>query len=151
MIAIINMVSGCTNASTGANTVGKRKPAILSGKSPMKPLVIKPSITAQQAAERILTMKLGFAFLVIVAICFLIWLLKTNRAAERASLARSRAMAIRAKDANRIERQNWIDANCDLAGQVAALRAENEQYKKTLAMAGIDDVAEFKKWLAERK
>ena len=108
------------------------------------------SITAQQAAERILTMKLGFAFLVIVAICFLIWLLKTNQAAERASLARSRAMAIRAKDANRIERQNWIDANCDLAGQVAALRAENEQYKKTLAMAGIEDVAAFRKWMAER-
>ena len=47
------------------------------------------TITAQQAAERILTMKLGFAFLVIVAVCFLIWLLKTNQAAERASLARS--------------------------------------------------------------
>ena len=88
------------------------------------------SITAQQAAERILTMKLGFAFLVIVAICFLIWLLKTNRAAERASLARSRAMAIRAKDANRIERQNWIDANCDLMGQVELLKSENEKLRK---------------------
>ena len=88
------------------------------------------TITAQQAAERILTMKLGFAFLVIVAICFLIWLLKTNQAAERASLARSRAMAIRANDRNKLERQNWIDANCDLAGQIAVLQAENERLRK---------------------
>ena len=88
------------------------------------------SITAQQAAERILTMKLGFAFLVIVAVCFLIWLLKTNQAAERASLARSRAMAIRANDKNKLERQNWIDANCDLMGQVELLKSENEKLRK---------------------
>ena len=88
------------------------------------------SITAQQAAERILTMKLGFAFLVIVAVCFLIWLLKTNQAAERASLARSRAMAIRANDRNKLERQNWIDANCDLMGQIELLKSENERLRK---------------------
>ena len=88
------------------------------------------TITAQQAAERILTMKLGFAFLVIVAVCFLIWLLKTNQAAERASLARSRAMAIRANDRNKLERQNWIDANCDLMGQVELLKSENEKLRK---------------------
>lgn len=88
------------------------------------------SITAQQAAERILTMKLGFAFLVIVAVCFLIWLLKTNQAAERASLARSRAMAIRANDRNKLERRNWIEANCELAGQIAVLQAENDRLRK---------------------
>lgn len=88
------------------------------------------SITAQQAAERLLTMKLGFAFLVIVVVCFLIWLLKTNQTVERASIARSKAMAIRANDKNKLERQNWIDANCDLMGQVELLKSENEKLRK---------------------
>ena len=88
------------------------------------------SITAQQAAERLLTMKLGFAFLVIVVVCFLIWLLKTNQTVERASIARSKAMAIRANDRNKLERQNWIDANCDLMGQVELLKSENEKLRK---------------------
>lgn len=88
------------------------------------------SITAQQAAERLLTMKLGFAFLVIVVVCFLIWLLKTNQTVERASIARSKAMAIRANDRNKLERQNWIEANCDLMGQVELLKSENEKLRK---------------------
>lgn len=88
------------------------------------------SITAQQAAERLLTMKLGFAFLVIVVVCFLIWLLKTNQTVERASIARSKAMAIRANDKNKLERQNWIEANCDLMGQVELLKSENEKLRK---------------------
>lgn len=88
------------------------------------------TITAQQAAERLLTMKLGFAFLVIVVVCFLIWLLKTNQTVERASIARSRAMAIRANDKNKLERQNWIEANCDLMGQVELLKSENEKLRK---------------------
>ena len=88
------------------------------------------SITAQQAAERLLTMKLGFAFLVIVVVCFLIWLLKTNQTVERASIARSKAMAIRTNDKNKLERQNWIDANCDLMGQVELLKSENEKLRK---------------------
>ena len=88
------------------------------------------TITAQQAAERLLTMKLGFAFLVIVVVCFLIWLLKTNQTVERASIARSKAMAIRANDKNKLERQNWIDANCDLMGQVELLKSENEKLRK---------------------
>ena len=88
------------------------------------------TITAQQAAERLLTMKLGFAFLVIVVVCFLIWLLKTNQTVERASIARSKAMAIRANDRNKLERQNWIEANCDLMGQVELLKSENEKLRK---------------------
>lgn len=88
------------------------------------------TITAQQAAERLLTMKLGFAFLVIVVVCFLIWLLKTNQTVERASIARSKAMAIRANDKNKLEWQNWIDANCDLMGQVELLKSENEKLRK---------------------
>ena len=41
-------MSGCLNASTGANTVGNLNPIILSGKSPMKPLVIRPNMTAHK-------------------------------------------------------------------------------------------------------
>ena len=39
-------------------------------------------------------------------------------------------MAIRANDRNKLERQNWIDANCDLMGQVELLKSENEKLRK---------------------
>ena len=109
------------------------------------------TITAQQAAERLLTMKLGFAFLVIVVICATAWFIKIGMMQGKCDMARSKAAAIRTADRNKSERMNWIAANNDLHAQNELLRAENEQYKKTLAMAGVEDVAAFRKWLAERK
>ena len=109
------------------------------------------TITAQQAAERLLSIRCAFILFGLIAVLFTIWLLKTNQAAERASIARSKAMKIRVHDQNKAERQNWLQANLELHAQNELLRNENEQYKKTLAMAGIDDVAEFRKWLEGRK
>lgn len=88
------------------------------------------TISAQQAAERLLTMKLGFAFLVIVAVLFLIWLINTNRKAERCSLERSKAIKQRVHDQNSAERKNWLQANLELHAQNELLRAENERLVK---------------------
>ena len=88
------------------------------------------TITAQQAAERILTMKLGFAFLVIVAVCFLIWMLQVNKKAAECSMAHAAARKARVIAQSRVERQNWIDANCDLMGQIELLKSENERLRK---------------------
>ena len=109
------------------------------------------TITAQQAAERLLSIRCAFILFGLIAILFTIWLINTNRKAERCSLERSKAMKLRVHDQNKAERQNWFRANLELHAQNELLRAENEQYRKTLAMAGVEDVAEFKKWLAERK
>ena len=109
------------------------------------------TITAQQAAERLLSIRCAFILFGLIAVLFTIWLLNTNRKAERCSLARSKAIKQRVHDQNSAERRNWLQANLELHAQNELLRSENEQYKKTLAMAGVEDVAEFKKWLEGRK
>lgn len=109
------------------------------------------TITAQQAAERLLSIRCAFILFGLIAVLFTIWLINTNRKAERCSLERYKAMKLRVHDQNKEERENWIATNCDLHAQNELLRSENEQYRKTLAMAGIEDVAEFRKWLEGRK
>lgn len=88
------------------------------------------TITAQQAAERLLTMKLGFAFLVIVVICATAWFIKIALMQTKCDVARSKAAAIRTADRNKSERMNWIAANNDLHAQNELLRAENERLAK---------------------
>lgn len=48
------------------------------------------TITAQQAAERLLTMKLGFAFLVIVVICATAWFIRIALMQTKCDVARSK-------------------------------------------------------------
>lgn len=88
------------------------------------------TITAQQSAERLLTMKLGFAFLVIVVICATAWFIKIALMQTKCDVARSKASAIRTADRNKSERMNWIAANNDLHAQNEMLRAENERLVK---------------------
>ena len=88
------------------------------------------TITAQQAAERLLTMKLGFAFLVIVVICATAWFIKIALMQTKCDVARSKASAIRTADRNKSERMNWIAANNDLHAQNEMLRSENERLVK---------------------
>ena len=88
------------------------------------------TITAQQAAERLLTMKLGFAFLVIVVICATAWFIKIALMQTKCDVARSKASAIRTADRNKSERMNWIAANGELHAQNEMLRAENERLAK---------------------
>jgi hypothetical protein len=87
----------------------------------------------------------------IMLVLFTIWLINMNRKAERCSLERSKAIKQRVHDQNSAERKNWLQANLELHAQNELLRNENEQYKKTLAMAGVEDVAEFRKWMEGRK
>jgi hypothetical protein len=109
------------------------------------------TLTAQQAAERLLSIRCAFILFGLIAVLFTIWLLNTNRKAERCSLERSKAIKQRVHDQNSAERKNWLQANLELHAQNELLRSENEQYKKTLAMAGVEDVAEFRKWMEGRK
>ena len=88
------------------------------------------TITAQQAAERLLTMKLGFAFLVIVVICATAWFIKIALMQTKCDVARSKASAIRTADRNKSERMNWIAANNELHAQNELLRSENERLVK---------------------
>jgi Tfp pilus assembly protein PilO len=88
------------------------------------------TITAQQAAERILTMKLGFAFLVIVVICATAWFIRIALMQTKCDVARSKASAIRTADRNKSERMNWIAANNELHAQNEQLRAEVERLTK---------------------
>lgn len=91
------------------------------------------TITAQQAAERLLSIRCAFALFIVVAICFTIWCINTNRKAERCSLERSKAMKLRVHDQNSKERQNWLQANLELHAQNELLRSENDELRKKLA------------------
>lgn len=88
------------------------------------------TITAQQAAERLLTMKLGFAFLVIVVICATAWFIRIALMQTKCDVARSKASAIRTADRNKSERMNWIAANGELHAQNELLRSEVERLTK---------------------
>ncbi len=109
------------------------------------------TISAQQSAERLLSIRCGFVLFAIIIVCFTIWCINTNRKATECNKARYAAMKQRVHDQNSKERQNWLQANMELHAQNELLRDELESYKKTLAMAGIDDVSEFQKWMASRK
>lgn len=88
------------------------------------------TITAQQAAERLLSIRCAFILFGLIAVLFTIWLINTNRKAERCSLERSKAMKLRVHDQNKAERENWIATNCDLHAQNELLRNENERLVK---------------------
>ena len=88
------------------------------------------TITAQQAAERLLSIRCAFILFGLIAVLFTIWLINTNRKAERCSLERSKAMKLRVHDQNKAERQGWIRANCELHAQNELLRSENERLVK---------------------
>ena len=88
------------------------------------------SYTAQQAAERLLSIRCAFILFGLIAVLFTIWCINTNRKAAACTMAKYNAMKQRAMDRNKLERQNWIDANCDLMGQVELLKSENEKLRK---------------------
>lgn len=91
------------------------------------------TITAHQAAERLLSIRCAFVLFGLIAILFTIWLINTNRKAERCSLERSRAMKLRVHDQNKAERQNWLQANLELHAQNELLRSENAKLTKEVA------------------
>lgn len=80
-------------------------------------------MTAAQAAERALSIKLGFGLFIVIAICVTVWAVFTADRASKCSLARSEAIKLQVHDRNRKERQEWIDTNCELAAQCEQLRA----------------------------
>lgn len=93
----------------------------------------------------------GLIILILCAICGTALLAQKIRERSITRAAWCAAFEQRGIDQNESERVNWVAANNELHAQNELLRSENEQYRKTLAMAGIEDVAEFRKWLEGRK
>lgn len=80
------------------------------------------TLTAAQAAERALSIRLGFVLFIVIAVCVTAWAIFTADRASKCSLARSAAIKEQVHDNNRKERREWIETNCDLAAQVEQLR-----------------------------
>ena len=105
------------------------------------------TLTAAQAAERALSIKLGFGLFIVIAICVTVWAIFTADRASKCSLARSEAIKAQVHDNNKKERQGWIAANCELAAQVEALKAsvadltcENDRMRDILRVTKFADV-----------
>ena len=88
------------------------------------------TITAQQAAERLLSIRCAFILFGLLAVLFTIWLINTNRKAERCSLERSKAIKQRVHDQNSAARKAWLQTNLELHAQNELLRNENERLVK---------------------
>lgn len=105
------------------------------------------TITAQQAAERLLSIRCAFILFGLIAVLFTIWAIHTNKKAAECSKARSEAMKLQVHDRNRRERQEWIAANCELAAQVEQLKAsvadltcENDRNMDFLKAFNLSDI-----------
>lgn len=105
------------------------------------------TLTAAQAAERALSIKLGFGLFIVIAICVTIWAIFTADRASKCSLARSEAIKARVHDNNRKEWQEWIEANCELAAQVEVLKAsvadltgENDRLRDMMKFVKVADL-----------
>ena len=105
------------------------------------------TLTAAQAAERALSIKLGFLLFVVIAVCVTVWAIITADRASKCSLARSEALKLQVHDNNRRERQEWIAANCDLAAQceqlrtiVADLTCENDRLRDLMKRVKVADL-----------
>jgi hypothetical protein len=93
----------------------------------------------------------GTIILAICAICGTLLFYKKLDNRHTETMTWAAAFDRRCDDRNMAERKNWSETNCDLAGQIASLQSELDSYKRTLSMAGIDDVAEFVKWVKEKE
>ena len=108
-------------------------------------------MTAAQAAERALSIKLGFGLFIVIAICVTVWAVFTADRASKCSLARSEAIKLQVHDRNRKERQEWIDTNCELAAQCEQLRAivadltcENDRMRDFMKRVKVADLEGMK-------
>ena len=108
-------------------------------------------MTAAEAAERALSIKLGFGLFIVIAICVTVWAIFTADRASKCSLARSEAIKMQVHDRNRKERQEWIDTNCELAAQCEQLRAivadltcENDRMRDFMKRVKVADLEGMK-------
>lgn len=104
-------------------------------------------MTAAQAAERALSIKLGFFLFIVIALCVTVWAVFTADRASKCNLARSEAIKEQVHDNNRKERQEWIAANCELAAQVeqlkgavADLTGENDRLRDMMKFVKVADL-----------
>ena len=105
------------------------------------------TLTAAQAAERALSIKMGFILFIVLVVCVTAWAVFTADRASKCNLARSEAIKEQVHDNNRKERVEWIAANCELAAQVEALKAsvadltgENDRLRDMMRFVKVADL-----------
>lgn len=124
-------------------------------------------ITAQEAAERIQTIKTAGWVLFSVAVLGFILLLCAMRKKEKekqaeidARNAEIEAEKYRIESTERIgiamaeamkTDSYWKAKFTEIAKENVSLKEENEGLKSTMEMVGIKDIAEFREWLRKRK
>jgi hypothetical protein len=124
-------------------------------------------ITAQEAAERIQTIKTAGWVLFSVAVLGFILLLCAMRKKEKekqaeidARNAEIEAEKYRIESTERIgiamaeamkTDSYWKAKFTEIAKENVSLKEENEGLKSTMEMVGIKDIAEFREWLKTRK
>ena len=90
------------------------------------------SLTAAEAAERLLSIKLGFVLLCVLAVCFTFWLVVTNADAVKRNVELAKRIRQQAREVAKEERKEWIKANCELAAKVDSLQSENKMLMNEL-------------------
>ena len=124
-------------------------------------------ISAQEAAERLQTIKTAGWVLFGVAVLSFILLLcamrkkeKEKQAENDARNAEIEAEKYRIESTERIgiamaeamkTDSYWKGKFTEMAKENTSLKEENESLKSTMEMAGIADIAEFREWLKTRK
>ena len=124
-------------------------------------------ITAQEAAERLQTIKTAgylLALSAILAFIIILCLIRKNKKEKEAETAtRNEEIAVEKSRIDSTERigiamaeaiktdSYWKAKFTEKVKENTSLKEENESLKSTMDMVGIADIAEFREWLKTRK
>lgn len=124
-------------------------------------------ITAQEAAERLQTIKTAgwvLALSAILAFIIILCLIRKNKQEKEAEAAtRNEEIAVEKSRIESTERigiamaeamkteSHWKEKFIEKVKENTSLKEENESLKSTMDMVGIADIAEFREWLKSRE
>lgn len=124
-------------------------------------------LSAQEAAERLQTIKTAgwvLALSAILAFIIILCLIRKNKKEKEAETAtRNDEIAVEKSRIESTERigiamaeamktdSYWKGKFTEMAKENTSLKEENESLKSTMEMVGITDIAEFREWLKNKK